>query len=132
MYGIDDGDFLGLGLSSRKNLCIHPSVRHEKKGKAVDARCRDMTSSVAKARHEQDPGSVELCSFHEVRRRADGCCLSFYHRAENDLPPAQNLGELEPDHLLPTGVHTLEDVKAYGQEHGICPYFAIRRMVSWA
>lgn len=104
VYGIDDGDFLGLGLSSRKNLCIHPSVRHEKKGKAVDARCRDMTSSVAKARHEQDPGSVELCSFHE------------------------NLGELEPDHLLPTGVHTLEDVKAYGQEHGICPYFAIRRM----
>jgi DNA excision repair protein ERCC-2 len=69
VYGIDDGDFLGLGLSSRKNLCIHPSVRHEKKGKAVDARCRDMTSSVAKARHEQDPGSVELCSFHEVRAR---------------------------------------------------------------
>ncbi|GAA6026495.1 hypothetical protein JCM8202_002913 [Rhodotorula sphaerocarpa] len=104
VYGIDDGDFLGLGLSSRKNLCIHPSVRHEKKGKAVDARCRDMTSAVAKQRHEQDPGSVELCSFHE------------------------NLGELEPDHLLPPGVHTLEDVKAYGQEHGICPYFAIRRM----
>ena len=70
VYGIDDGDFLGLGLSSRKNLCIHPSVRQEKKGKAVDARCRDMTSAVAKQRHEQDPGSVELCSFHEVRRRS--------------------------------------------------------------
>ncbi|GAA6052607.1 hypothetical protein JCM3770_006399 [Rhodotorula araucariae] len=104
VYNIDDGDFLGLGLSSRKNLCIHPSVRQEKKGKAVDARCRDMTSAVAKQRHEADPGSVELCSFHE------------------------NLGELDPDHLVPYGVHTLEDVKAYGQEHGICPYFAIRRM----
>ncbi|BGP43430.1 TFIIH/NER complex ATP-dependent 5'-3' DNA helicase subunit [Rhodotorula kratochvilovae] len=104
VYNIDDGDFLGLGLSSRKNLCIHPSVRQEKKGKAVDARCRDMTSAVAKQRHEADPGSVELCSFHE------------------------NLGELDPDHLVPYGVHTLEDVKAYGQEHGVCPYFAIRRM----
>ncbi|BGP51643.1 TFIIH/NER complex ATP-dependent 5'-3' DNA helicase subunit [Rhodotorula kratochvilovae] len=104
VYNIEDGDFLGLGLSSRKNLCIHPSVRQEKKGKAVDARCRDMTSAVAKQRHEADPGSVELCSFHE------------------------NLGELDPDHLVPYGVHTLEDVKAYGQEHGICPYFAIRRM----
>jgi len=67
VYGIDDGDFLGLGLSSRKNLCIHPSVRQEKKGKAVDARCRDMTSAVAKQRYEADPTSVELCSFHEVR-----------------------------------------------------------------
>ncbi|GJN94295.1 hypothetical protein Rhopal_007369-T1 [Rhodotorula paludigena] len=104
VYGIDDGDFLGIGLSSRKNLCLHPSVRREKKGKAVDARCRDMTSSVAKQRWEQDPTSVELCSFHE------------------------NLGELDPDHLIPYGVHTIEDMKAYGQEHGICPYFAIRRM----
>lgn len=26
VYGLDDGDFLGIGLSSRKNLCIHPSV----------------------------------------------------------------------------------------------------------
>ncbi|GAA5881963.1 hypothetical protein JCM1840_002981 [Sporobolomyces johnsonii] len=104
VYNIDDGDFLGIGLSSRKNLCIHPSVRQEKKGKAVDARCRDMTNSVAKAKWEADPESVELCSFHE------------------------NLNELDQDHLVPYGVHTIDDVKRYGEEHGICPYFAIRRM----
>jgi DNA excision repair protein ERCC-2 len=104
IYGIDDGDFLGLGLSSRKNLCIHEKVRHEKKGKTVDARCRDMTNSVAKEKWNQDPSSVELCQFHE------------------------NLGELDQDHLIPFGVHTIEDIKLYGQEHGICPYFAIRRM----
>lgn len=39
----------------------------EKKGKAVDARCRDMTNGAAKAKHEADPESVELCSWHEVR-----------------------------------------------------------------
>jgi len=66
VYDLDDGDFLGIGLSSRKNLCIHPQVRHEKKGKAVDARCRDMTNSVAKEKWTQDPESIELCSFHEV------------------------------------------------------------------
>lgn len=104
VYDLDDGDFLGIGLSSRKNLCIHPQVRHEKKGKAVDARCRDMTNSVAKEKWTQDPESVELCSFHE------------------------NLGELDQDHLIPYGVHTIDDIKRYGQEHGICPYFAIRRM----
>jgi DNA excision repair protein ERCC-2 len=27
-------------------------------------------------------------------------------------------------------VFTLEDIKDYGREHGICPYFALRRMVS--
>ncbi|GAA5958606.1 hypothetical protein JCM3765_006693 [Sporobolomyces pararoseus] len=104
VYDIDDGDFLGIGLSSRKNLCIHPSVRHEKRGKAVDARCRDMTNSVAKEKWQQDPESIELCKFHE------------------------NLNELDQDRLIPYGVHTIDDIKLYGQEHGICPYFAIRRM----
>ncbi|GAA5904581.1 hypothetical protein JCM6882_004913 [Rhodosporidiobolus microsporus] len=103
VYQIDDSPFLGLGLSSRKNLCLHPSVRREKKGKAVDARCRDMTSAAAKARLERGE-EVELCEFHE------------------------NLNELDQDQLLPSGVHTIEDVKAYGAEHGICPYFAVRRM----
>ncbi|GAA5984948.1 hypothetical protein JCM11641_005595 [Rhodosporidiobolus odoratus] len=104
VYNVDDGPFLGLGLSSRKNLCLHPSVRREKKGKAVDARCRDMTSAAAKQRLERGE-EVELCSFHE------------------------NLNELDQDALLPIpGVHTIEDVKAYGTEHGICPYFAVRRM----
>ncbi|KAM0790340.1 DNA-dependent ATPase of the nucleotide excision repair factor 4 complex [Microbotryomycetes sp. NB124-2] len=107
-YGIDDGEFLGLGLSARKNLCIHPEVRAEKKGKAVDARCRDMTSAMAKQKWENDPDSVELCSFHE------------------------ELGKLDQDHLLPMGVHTLDDVKAYGIRHGICPYFATRRMFAHA
>lgn len=138
VYHIDDGDFLGIGLSSRKNLCIHPSVRQEKKGKAVDARCRDMTSSVAKQRWEQDPTSVELCEFHEVGRRHLPLRVDRHLDVDSLLRGslfslafslAQNLGELDPDHLIPYGVHTIEDMKAYGQQHKICPYFAIRRMV---
>lgn len=60
-------EMLALGLSSRKNLCIHPSVGKERKGKTVDARCRDMTSAWACERGRKEPGSVELCDFHEVR-----------------------------------------------------------------
>lgn len=87
-HGLKDENFLGLGLTSRKNLCVHPSVRSlgslwksvvgadsrapqqvskEKKGKAVDARCRDMTNGSARKKEEAEPGSVELCSWHEVR-----------------------------------------------------------------
>lgn len=98
-------DMLAFGLSSRKNLCIHPSVGKERKGKVVDARCRDMTSAWACEKGRKEPGSVELCSFHE------------------------ELGKMEPAHLIPRGVWTLEDVKEYGRDKGVCPYFAVRRML---
>lgn len=101
-------EFLGLGLTSRKNLCIHPDVSREKKGKVVDARCRDLTNSWVTAKGKEDPGSVELCDWHE------------------------KLGELEPGAYLPSGVYTLDEVKAYGIRHGICPYFACRRMMTFA
>ena len=59
--------FTGLGLTSRKNLCIHPEVSKEKKGVVVDARCRDLTNAVVCEKGRADPGSVELCEWHEVR-----------------------------------------------------------------
>jgi hypothetical protein len=76
--------FTGLGLTSRKNLCLHPSVRmvyymqdvhlillvqvsKEKKGRAVDARCRDLTCASACEKGRANPGSVPLCDWHEVR-----------------------------------------------------------------
>lgn len=63
---MDESDFLGIGLTSRKNLCIHPSISKEKKGKAVDARCRDITNAAVCERGRNEPGSVELCDWHEV------------------------------------------------------------------
>jgi DNA excision repair protein ERCC-2 len=82
--------FMGLGLTSRKNLCIHPDVHFflfvylikaltisffflvrkvskEKKGRVVDARCRDLTNSAVCEKGRKDPGSVDLCDWHEVR-----------------------------------------------------------------
>ena len=77
-------NFTGLGLTSRKNLCINPEVvillavhidwlihstwkvAKEKKGKVVDARCRDLTNSAVCEKGRADPGSVELCDWHEV------------------------------------------------------------------
>ncbi|TFY80835.1 hypothetical protein EWM64_g3182 [Hericium alpestre] len=100
-----DQSFMGLGLTSRKNLCIHPEVSKEKKGKVVDARCRDLTNSAVCNKYREDPGSVEVCQFHEV------------------------LGEREPGNLIPPGIWTLADVLEYGRENGTCPYFTVRRMM---
>ncbi|RDX56802.1 DNA repair helicase [Polyporus arcularius HHB13444] len=97
--------FYGIGLTSRKNLCIHPDVSKEKKGKVVDARCRDLTNSAVCNKGRENPGSVELCDWHE------------------------NLGKLEPGNLIPPGVWTLADVLQYGRDNRICPYFLVRRMM---
>ncbi|KAK0459722.1 uncharacterized protein EV420DRAFT_1537392 [Desarmillaria tabescens] len=97
--------FTGLGLTSRKNLCIHPEVSKEKKGKVVDARCRDLTNAAVCEKGRADPGSVELCDWHE------------------------NLGKLEPGSLIPPGISTLADVLQYGRDNTTCPYFTVRRML---
>jgi hypothetical protein len=36
---------LALGLSSRKNMCIHPQVAEEGSRESVDAKCRKLTAS---------------------------------------------------------------------------------------
>ena len=38
----EDLKFVGLALSSRKNLCIHPEVKRERDGKIVDGRCHSL------------------------------------------------------------------------------------------
>ncbi|KIM87071.1 hypothetical protein PILCRDRAFT_815531 [Piloderma croceum F 1598] len=100
-----ESNFMGLGLTSRKNLCIHPEVSKEKKGKVVDARCRDLTNAAVCEKGRQDPGSVDLCDWHE------------------------NLGKLDPGSLIPAGIWTLADVLQYGRDNGTCPYFTVRRMM---
>lgn len=78
-------DFFGIGLTSRKNLCLNPKVSKEKKGKVVDSKCRNLTASWVRAKagvnkagnQQQEEGDdpmdvdqqrhdVELCNFYEV------------------------------------------------------------------
>jgi DNA excision repair protein ERCC-2 len=59
-------DFRGLGLTSRKNLCLHPSVRREKSGAVVDARCRSLTAGFVKEKKAQGE-DVPVCIYHDVR-----------------------------------------------------------------
>ncbi|KAH9005150.1 DNA repair helicase [Lactarius hatsudake] len=95
--------FIGLGLTSRKNLCIHPEVSKEKKGKVVDARCRDLTNPAVVNKARAEPGSVEVCSFHE------------------------NMNDIPNENILSPGIWTLADVLQHGRDTSTCPYFTIRR-----
>ena len=77
-------EMLGLALSARKNLCIHPEVRwasgsvepilwtlsalqvsREETGKELDNKCHKLTASFQRQRHRKD-NRVPVCSFFEV------------------------------------------------------------------
>jgi DNA excision repair protein ERCC-2 len=93
--------FLGLSLSSRKNLCINKKVNKPNESKDVDSRCMNLTASFVRDKAKSDK-TVELCEYYE----------NF------DLN-----GKLE---MIPSGVYNLDDLKEYGKTKGYCPYFLAR------
>jgi DNA excision repair protein ERCC-2 len=97
---------LWLGLSSRRNLCIHPLVSEEKDNSHVDAKCRNMTASFVRERAKIEH-DVELCQFYEG-----------FESFGKDI------------HL--NGVYTLEDLRNFGNARTICPYFLARHSVQLA
>jgi DNA excision repair protein ERCC-2 len=56
--------FLGLLLSSRKNLCIHPVASKSNVTKDVDSKCMNMTASFIREKAKSDK-TIELCGFYE-------------------------------------------------------------------
>eukprot|EP00736_Rhodelphis_marinus_P005402 Rmarinus@m.9598 len=106
--------FTAIGLSSRRNMCIHPAVSQATTREAVDALCRQRTaswvrSSVIERVHDTDPEDIEsLCA--------------YYERYEK-------YGSQE---LLPPGVYAIDDLRAQGKQNQWCPYFLARRALTWA
>lgn len=113
-------NFFGIGLTSRKNLCLHPTVSKEKKGKVVDAKCRDMTASWVRAKAGKTKnGQPENENSMDIDANIELC--NFYEQLEATESP----------NPIPNGVYTLEELKAYGKRMSFCPYYLIRRAVSF-
>ena len=108
-------DFRGLGLTSRKNLCLHPTISKERKGVVVDEKCRRITNGQLKSKIEKgivteedqllNPETNSLCSYHE------------------------KLYDYEPHNLIPPGVYSFDALLRYCKDEGTCPYFTVRRMI---
>ncbi|XP_074320771.1 general transcription and DNA repair factor IIH helicase subunit XPD [Silene latifolia] len=97
---------LAIGLSSRKNLCINPSVVSAENRDSVDAGCRKLTASWVRSLAIENP-NIPTCQFFE------------------------NLEKI-PEANLDAGVYTLQDLRSEGKKRGWCPYFLARRMVQRA
>ncbi|KAM7253928.1 hypothetical protein ACFE04_031610 [Oxalis oulophora] len=105
--GIQAKGFLAIGLSSRKNLCVNSRVLDANNRDSVDAACRKLTASWVRAAAAEDP-NVPTCDFFESYEKASASAV------------------------LPSGVYTLQDLRAFGKEKGWCPYFLARHMVQFA
>lgn len=55
-----------FGDSRLSSTHFFVQISKEKKGRVVDARCRDLTNAAVCEKGRADPDSVELCSWHEV------------------------------------------------------------------
>ncbi|KNA08988.1 hypothetical protein SOVF_157750, partial [Spinacia oleracea] len=98
---------LAVGLSSRKNLCINPAVVSAENRDSVDAGCRKLTASWVRALAVENP-NIPTCSFFDN-----------YEKSGSEA-------------ILPPGVYTLQDLRAFGKQKGWCPYFLARHMVQFA
>lgn len=103
-YEKQDGQYpslVGLVLSSRKNMCIHPQVSTEREGKIVDGKCHSLTASYVRERHNIDD-TTPVCQYYE------GFALDG------------------KESNLPYGVYGLDEIKQYGRDRNWCPYFLAR------
>ncbi|KAG2489082.1 hypothetical protein HYH03_012516 [Edaphochlamys debaryana] len=137
------GSILALGLSSRKNLCVHPRVAEEGSRESVDAGCRRLTASWVRERAaERRGGGGGGGAGGEAGGSADGGgggagggggdgggggvgdieLCEFYEGHERAGAEA----------LMPPGVYTLSDLRDFGRKKGWCPYFLARRMLGLA
>ncbi|CAF1068141.1 unnamed protein product [Rotaria magnacalcarata] len=99
--------FIGIAMSSRKNLCVHPEVSQLRLGKEVDSACMNLTASYIREQSKQDR-SIKTCSYYEQYDKNG--------REEN----------------IPYGVYNLEDLKLYGKAKHWCPYFLTRYILTHA
>jgi len=101
-------DLLAMSLSARPNLCINPCVTGGNRSE-VDNQCRARTATFVRKQNKESP-------------RPDQLSCSFFEKLEER--PIEN--------ILPRKIFNLEDLKDFGQDEGICPYFAARQGINLA
>ena len=148
---------LAVGLSSRRNLCVHQRVSQLPEKTQVDQECRQLTapwirdragvrssgrgqtsadasgdSSTAADQAEANPNShVSQDSARCSSSRASSSSLL----GEAGIELCDYFEALEKqgtDALLAAGVYTLEELKHLGGSKGWCPYFLARHVIAFA
>lgn len=139
---------LAVGLTTRRNLCLHPAVSSASSREEADALCRSMTASWARGDAEdiEDVGGRAPRRGAEtngsVVRMADADgeeeggaprALTSAAAAEKGLCEYFEGYDAEgTDAILPAGVYGIDELMAVGKERGWCPYYTARHALSFA
>ncbi|KCV73457.1 hypothetical protein H696_00991 [Fonticula alba] len=126
------GRFTAVGLTSRRNLCIHPkvvAVAAAAPAAVVDARCASRVAPWVRRRHAQwearrrtQPPPIEGEPTRDIEEEPPSCV--YYE----NLAALAEAGQAHPG----PGVHSLEDLLTKGRERRACPYYTARGMIAHA
>lgn len=126
----DHFNLLAVGLSSRSNLCIHPTVSQKKSALEVDSGCREKTaywvreSSQKEFEHLKNQTN-DLLDIEDAAESLGLC--KFYEKFQKGVSNTEH-----PVYLSEGGVYTMNDLREYGKKNGLCPYFTARRALEYA
>lgn len=111
---------LALGLTTRRNLCLHPVVSASETRAEADAACRALTASwVRSSILESD--SVPQQNGHISPATNDALCEYFEGHEREGV-----------NSIMRAGIYTLDDLMEFGRRKKWCPYFTARHCLSYA
>jgi len=139
--------FLGVCLSSRRNMCVHPTVMAESDREQVDSLCRKKIAPwvrETKGRRSRPRNSENGQQDPEADQSGGGA------EAKDEAPVPMELGDIEDienqglcsyyeryvaqgsDVPLSNGIYTIEEMQELGKKNNWCPYFVTRHVLSFA
>lgn len=114
---------LALGLTTRRNLCLHDDVASKDSREESDAACRALTASwVRSSAMELEAGAVGAVGAPPAVAAAGGALCEYYEGYQAD----------GVDQLIPHGVYTLAGLMDFGRQTKRCPYYTARRCLPHA
>lgn len=100
-----------LGLTAKKNLCVHKDSKIWRQAERVETECRKRTAKFVRfSRRNDDDFLNSKCEFYE------------------GFDQAKEMLKKEEEHK----VYTMEDIRKYGRENTQCPYFTAREAIKEA
>lgn len=123
--------FVGLCLTSRKNLCIHPTVSRAKEGRVVDGKCYSLTAGYKRGARRGRPAEQQDDEMNGNGELTNGARNVDYND-EFSCKYFENFDVNGTEDPLPDGVYSIDDLKEFGRDTKMCPYFVARYAITYA
>ncbi|CAN8076386.1 unnamed protein product [Agarophyton chilense] len=108
---------LGIGLSTRRNLCLHPEVSAKETREESDAACRALTASWVRS------SAIQVDQPAQAKGLSHKPSLCEYYEGHE---------KEGVNSFIPSGIYTLDDLMEFGRQRKWCPYYTARHSLSFA